>query len=334
MIKCGTQHSQTVSHHIKKHNNMIIAIDESGSFELNSNKWNLFVAAHIQSQNGNLKIKKRQFENWENRIPVNMRDKKGEVKGQLLSNVQLMNFLKNIVCQKPEIRFTYTSIIPQNNNVEIINKHKRFEILQLQLSLENFKRVNSRKANINFLDQLIKWLNKRNEIEYIKLLCLKNCLYNSFYNSFIYGIATNLTNELLDIEFKIDRDFISNEDIYWKMYSLRSIQELTKVRPLPMLKEWSVNHPIRKKYTIHKKGLDLNIPFKDNLRFLNSKEDFEIRIVDIAAIMFNRHWNGTGVKEHFERLRLKSAAKNEHHHLRLNDFNFEYEINKIKKEIH
>ena len=312
---------------------MIIAIDESGNFDSNSNKLNLFVAAHIQSQNGNLKIKKKQFENWENRIPVNMRDKKGEVKGQLLGKVELMNFLKNIVYQKPEIRFTYTSIIPQENKVEIINKHKSFEILQLQLSLENFKKVNSRKANINFLDQLSKWLNKRNEIEYLKLLCLKNCLYNSFYNSFIYCIAYNISNELLDIEFKIDRDFISNEDNYWKMYSLRSIQELTKIRPLPMLKEWPQNHPVRKKYTIKNKGLDLNIPFKDNLKFLNSKEHFEIRIVDIAAIMFNRHWNGTGIKAHYENLRKKSAAKDEHHHLQLNDFEFDYEINKIKKEM-
>ncbi len=313
---------------------MVIAIDESGNFDINSDKYNLFVAAHIQSQNGALEIKRKQFESWGNSVPAEMKDKKGEIKGQLLGKVELKNFIKNVVYQRPEIRFTYTSIIPQKNKKDIINKHKNFEIIQLQLSLENFKKANANKVNINFLDQFVRWVNKRNEIEYLKLLCLKNCLYNSFYNSFIYCIACNLADELLDIKFKIDKDFISNEDDYWKMYLLRSIQEMTKLRPLPMLKEWPQNHPVREKYTIQDKGLDLNIPFKDNLTFLDSKENFEIRIVDVAAIIFNRHWNGNGIKAHYESLRNKYAAKNEHRHLLLNDFEFDNEIEKIKTEMY
>ena len=59
---------------------MIIAIDESGNFNKNSNKYNLFVAAHIQSKDNSLEIKKKQFENWEKTIPVNMRDNQGEIK--------------------------------------------------------------------------------------------------------------------------------------------------------------------------------------------------------------------------------------------------------------
>lgn len=312
---------------------MIIAIDESGNFNTNSNQYNMFVAAHIQNQNGNLEIKKKQFESWENKVPSNMKDKKGEIKGQLLGNVQLKNFIKNVVFQQPEIRFTYVSIIPQKNKKEIINKHKSFETLQLKLSLENFKKANSKKANINFLDQLSKWINKRNEIEYLKLSCLKNCLYDGLHNTFIYCTVFNLIDELLDIEFKIDKDFISNEDKYWKMYSLRSIQELTKKRPLPMLKDWEENHPIRKKYVIKNEGFDLNIPLKDNLKFLDSKESFEIRIADIAAIIFFRHWNKTGIKSHFENLKKKHAAKYEHHHLILNDFDFDVEVENVKKEM-
>jgi hypothetical protein len=312
---------------------MIIAIDESGNFNTNSNKYNIFVAAHIQSQNGNLQVKKKQFESWENKVPANMRDKKGEIKGQLLGKVELKNFIKNVVFQKPEIRFSYVSLIPKKNEIELIKKHKNFEILQLQLSLENFKKAESKKANINFLEQLSKWLNKRNEIEYLKLLGLRNCLYDSLHNTFIYCEVFNLINELLEIEFKIDKDFISNEDNYWKMYSLRSIQELTIKRPLPMLKAWGQNHPIREKYVIKDKGFDLNIPFKENLKFLDSKENFEIRIADTAAIIYNRYWNGNGIKSHFENLSKKYAAKEEHHHLILNDFDFDKKIEDVKTKI-
>jgi hypothetical protein len=165
------------------------------------------------------------------------------------------------------------------------------------------------------------------------LLCLKNCLYDGLHNTFIYCIALNLIDELLDIEFKIDKDFISNEDRFWNMYSLRSIQELTKKRPMPMLKDWGDNHPVRKKYVIKNEGFDLGTTMKDNLRFCDSKDSFEIRIADIAAIIFYRHWNKTGVKSHFENLKRKHAARDEHHHLILNDFDFEKEIESVKREM-
>jgi hypothetical protein len=312
---------------------MIIAIDESGNFHRNSNKFNLFVAAHILSLNGNLEIKQKQFESWENTVPAKMKNKKGEVKGQLLGKVELKNFIKNVVYQKPEIRFTYISVIPKKNNIDIIRKHQKIEICQLQLSLENFKKVNSKKVNINFFDQFSKWLNKRNENEYLKLRCLGSCLYNSFYNSFIYCIALNRVDELLDIEFKIDKDFIDNENIYWNTYSLRSIQNLGKTRPLPMLSDWPQDHPVRVKYTIENKGIDLKIPFKDNLKFLDSNTNFEIRIADIAAIIYNRHWNGNGIKAHYESLRNKSAAKNEHEQLLFKDFDLDFELEEIRKEM-
>lgn len=123
--------------HIETENTMLIAIDESGNFNTDNNQYNMFVAAHIQNKDGNLEIKKKQFESWENKVPANMRDRKGEIKGQLLGKVELKNFIKNVVFQKPEIRFTYVSINPWKNKKELINKHKTFESLQIELSLEN-----------------------------------------------------------------------------------------------------------------------------------------------------------------------------------------------------
>ena len=312
---------------------MIIAIDESGNFNPNSNEYHIFAAAHIQNRNGSLEIKKRQFENWEKTIPTSMKDKKGEIKGQKLGKVEIKNFIKNVVYQKPEIRFTYVSIIPNKNKKELINKHKQFETIQIKLKLESIRNANERKANINFVEQLSNWTNKRNEIEYLKLLCLQKCLYNGLHNTFIYCEVFNLIDELLNIEIKIDKDFISNEDIYWKIYSLRSIQEMTKKQPLPMLNVWEENHPIRKKYIIKNEGFNLKIPFKDNLKFVDSKDNFEIRIVDIAAIVYNRYWNKKSGKSNFEGLKRKSAVGDEHYHLILNDFDLETEIENIKKSL-
>lgn len=313
---------------------MIIAIDESGSFAVNSQDKNLFVAAHIQSHDVHLALKEKQFKNWEDSISSYKRDKFGEVKGQLLDKVDLKNFIKKVVFQKPEVLFSYISIIPGKNLQEVINKYKKFEVTQLELSIDNFKKANSKKFNINYLNQLSKWLNKRNEVEFLKMVCLKKCIYNGLYFTFPECVMDDRLSELLNINFKIDKDFINNENEYWKTYLLRSIQELNKLNPIPMLKDWSSNHPIREKYVVDADGFNLSESFQNNIEFLDSKKSFEIRIADIAAIIFNRYLNRGGYKSHYENMRKKMVVRGALNHLVLNDFDFDAEIEKVKKLMH
>lgn len=308
---------------------MIIALDESGTFNINSDKTNLFVAAQILSENGKLRIKKKQFENWENSIADELKDKNGEVKGQLLGKVELKNFLKNVVYQNPEVKFSIVSIVPKKNSKIIVEKHHRSQTEQLIYSKELFKKGNSKKKNINFLDQFGKWLNKRNESQFLKMLCLKNCVYESFYNGFVFGIISNDNEELLNLKFKIDNDFISNENVYWKAYLLKFLEENSKRKYIPILDTWEINHPVIKKYIKNGK-FNLNIPFKDNLAFLDSKDNFEIRIADIAAIIVNRNFNSVGYKPLYESLKKKLLGKNGHHQLILNDFDFDKTMERFK----
>ena len=310
---------------------MIITLDESGTFNINSEKTNLFVAAQILSENGKLEIKKKQFENWENSIPEALKDKNGEVKGQLLSKVELRNFLKNVVYQKPQIYFSIVSIIPKNNSSIIVEKHHRSQTEQLVYSKKLFKDGKSTKRNINFFDQFVKWLNKRNESQFLKMFCLKNCIYNSFYNGFNFGILSNDNDELLNIKFKIDNDFVSNENMFWKAYLLKFLEENSKRKPIKTLDTWDENHPVIQKYVKNGK-FNLNIPFKDNLEFLDSKDNFEIRIADIAAIIVNRNFNSKGYKSLHESFRKKLLGKNGHIQLVLNDFDFDKIMERFKNE--
>lgn len=310
---------------------MIIALDESGTFNINSEKTNLFVAAQILSESGKLEIKRKQFENWENSIPDELKDKNGEVKGQLLGKVELKNFLKNVVYEKPEVKFSIVSIIPKNNSKIVVEKHHCSQIEQLIYSKELFKEGNSTKKNINFFDQFAKWLSKRNESQFLKMLCLKNCVYESFYNGFVFGIISNDNEELLNLKFKIDNDFISNENDYWKAYLLKFLEENSKRKHIPILDTWEKNHPVIKKYLENGK-FNLNIPFKDNLEFLESKDNFEIRIADIAAIIVNRNFNSEGYKSLYESLEKKLLGKDGHHQLLFNDFDFDKTMERFKND--
>lgn len=77
---------------------MIIAIDETGSFNPDSKYRNFFVAVHIRQRKTLYKLKQRQFIQWESSLPKSLKNPKGEIKSSLLSDEQLIEFARNIIC--------------------------------------------------------------------------------------------------------------------------------------------------------------------------------------------------------------------------------------------
>jgi hypothetical protein len=280
---------------------MIIGIDESGNFDENSSSRHFFVAAFIESQNGKLAIKKRQFLNWEKALPDAAKNSNGEVKGSLLNKVQLSSFLRTVIIQPPFVRTAVVSIIPSKNPINIIEKYQELEIKQTEYNYSVFLEEGSKKRNLNFLENYARWLKKRSKREFLKMLCLKNLLKDSFHNIILHGILNNRIKETLDIHYKIDKDFLTEENIFWEHYSRRSIQNYTQENPRPILDTWDSEHPFVKKYIYESNGKDMiniNLIY-ENLKFLNSNEHFEIRIADIIGIIINRYHNRNELKEEF-----------------------------------
>lgn len=304
---------------------MVIAIDESGSFnyQKDAELRHFFIAAFLRSRENLLDIKKSQFGNWEAKIENHKREKTGEIKGSLLSPDDLKNFLLEVVVAYPTVKFSCVSIVPRNITVPLINKYKEFEALLLKHSARQGSGFSKKSTNI--INGLASWVGKRNEIEYTKMTCLSHCLMNSLSNAFVYSIATDNEMEFLDIEFKIDRDFINNENINWKEYSLKKIEQYSKSKPFPMLNTWDENHPIIKKYIIDGKGINLRTAFEEQSLFLDSKENFEVRVADIIGIILQRYFNRREEQYSilFELLEKTAAVKNYHIEIRLNDFTIE-----------
>lgn len=304
---------------------MVIAIDETGSFNYQKDKAlrHAFVAVFIQTRDNALEIKRAQFEKWEATIGQDKCEKSGEVKGSALSTKDLQNFLLQVMLPPPTVRFSCVSIVPEKLELKLLNKHKDFEVLLTNQTLKSGNHF-SRKAT-NFITNMGRWLNNRNEIEFTKMFCLKHCLMNSLSHAFIHSVASDIEMEFLDLEFKIDRDFINDENIYWKEYFLKSIEQYSRVKPFPILDTWDENHPIVKKYIINGKGINLRTAFEEQLAFLSSKEHFEIRIADIVGIIVNRFFNSHSLENKiiFELLENMRAVKDYHIELRLNDFDIE-----------
>jgi len=68
---------------------MIIAIDETGSFNLPSEALDFFVAVHIRENGGLGDIKKEQFRTWEKSVSRRLKGNTGEIKGRDLFDVHL-----------------------------------------------------------------------------------------------------------------------------------------------------------------------------------------------------------------------------------------------------
>jgi len=304
---------------------MTVAIDETGDFNETSDSHSFFVAAYIQSENGQLEVKRKQFDDWENTLPDVIKTKKGEVKGSALNVGQLQSFLKSVIFKLPEVRTSYVSLIPAHTPIDIIRKYQRFEIRQVEYSLKAFIEAGNKKKNINFLREYSKWLNKRPLKDFIKMLCLKNALLDTLNNTMIYGIVNDKIAELLNISYKVDRDFLTEENMYWSEYARRSVQENSKSRPFPMLNTWDKDHPVKKKYFIKREngrdGINLNIIFKDNLKFVDSKDNFEVRIADVLGIIINRFWNKGEMKMEYDLLTKIWPVREGHIQLQFDDFN-------------
>lgn len=317
---------------------MIIAIDESGTFNFEKDRdlRHVFLSAFIQSENGSLKIKQQQFIDWEKSLPDGVKDKKGEVKGNFLLRKHLEDFLKKVVFTTPEIKFSYVSVIPKSITKSLLSKHHKFEVRLMKHMAEKAVSMNFTKKKRNFYVEYEKWLNNRNESEYLKMFCLKHCMADSLGYIAPYAVLNKNEEETHNILFKADKAFIENQNIYWKKYVIHSIRESSKIKPFPVVDTWGDEHPFVKKYIIEDnniRGIDIETMFTENFNFLDSSENFEIRIADIMAIITNRNWNSKfDYKKIYSAMSTQRVVRDFHIQLQLNDFDEEAMFLKFTSE--
>ena len=107
---------------------MIIGVDERGNFDKNSLKRHFFVSVVIQSENEKLNSKLNQFEKWEKKLPDNLKNTKGEVKGSTLKERDIDSYIKDVYLLEPFIFSTYVSVVPSEIRTDLIKKYKWLEV--------------------------------------------------------------------------------------------------------------------------------------------------------------------------------------------------------------
>lgn len=306
---------------------MIVGIDEVGNFDPNSDQYNYFVSALIDQNERKYAIKKSQFNLWESKIPKENKDKKGEVKGQLLSNNQLEEFYNEVLKPKPNLLYSVVRIKPNENTTETIEKHQQREVEDIEQVLEQYK-TNPKGNWKNWYERILAWYKNRKYAHLLKMKSLQHLLGLTFN----YGIGWAQLTYILDkkddtniknFSFKIDKDFIraDNVKIMWNELLRQFWQEFSKHDKLPLvdfgLKE---ENPVKKEYGFDDRHSNLKKVVRDRTNFLNSEEHFEIRIADILGTIIHRYQNKGQCGEIYGEIEKHlSSKKRNFSHLILNE---------------
>jgi len=281
---------------------MIIAIDETGDFSPQSDKLSFFVAVLIDQQNGSVGVKHHQFVEWLTTLPKEKFNCNSEVKGSDLSDEELLAFVKQVYNSDPIIRCEVVCMQPNENPEDLMLTFKEIEVSKIsrlaELASEDGKEEMAKQYN-----RMAIWHKNAKKMHYphfFKLILLRSIIVQAFNTAIgvsilLESLGDNNSDNLLNIQFKIDQDFVRGDDptIYWKELLRTHFISKTIQNPIPVLDSWKeMEHPFLRKYKSEKDGtLNFNDLFKQSCNFVQSHEHFEVQIADIVGIIINRFHN-------------------------------------------
>lgn len=301
---------------------MIIAVDESGSFAARSSDRHFFVAAHVRQRKTLHKLKRQQFLSWERSLPRNLKNPKGEIKGSALSDAQLAEFARKVVCSTYYVGITPYAIRPSENPEAIVEKHRGVMVRSIEAGHDLYSKQGKKDLARTF-DEFANWVRKLSYAQTLKIVVLGECIVAALVNAVGHAITGKYDYELPNLRFLIDRDFIKERrpDLFWHELLRNQLWHAGKNNPVPLLDKWQKQgHPFLDKF--RRKGyLDFNELFWKQCSFVNSHEIFEVRIADMINTILARYWNSKGCREPYRLVRRCFLHHGRITQLILNDFN-------------
>ena len=277
----------------KAESEVIVAIDESGSFAPESSTINFFVAVHLRQRRTLYELKNRQFLAWERSLPSSAKNPRGEIKSALLSDDDLLTFARSIICTMPAVGITPYSVRGSDNPSAVVEKHRAVALIGAREGVKLYKSQGKRQL-AQTVAEFVNWLNNLSYNNYLKIVMLGNCISTALVNTVGHSISGRYDKqELPRIRYKIDRDFIREPRhlTFWRLLLRNQIYSNSKDDPLPLLDSWErTGHPFLETFGGESHAAITEI-FEERCDFLSSHEHFEIRIADAVATILNRFWN-------------------------------------------
>lgn len=309
---------------------MIIAIDETGSFGVDSSSRSFFVAVHIRQRKTLYKDKRYHFIRWEKSLPRSLKNSKGEIKSSLLSDEQLTEFARDVVSAHYYIGITPYCIRPSKNPEAVVEKYRMANLMGIRGSAKEMRELCRPESFAKMYDDFGNWLEKLSYVQYLKILVLGACISTALSNTIGHSITGGYDDELTRIKFLIDRDFIKepHHNIFWHEVLRNQLYYHSKKDPLPILDKWiNKGHPFLDKY--ERNGyLNFNELFWKQCTFVSSQDNFEIRIADAVNTILTRYINKRRCHEAYSLVKKcflsnRNITELQYHDINLNDYQYD-----------
>ena len=300
---------------------MVIAIDESGSFEERSQVRHFFAAVHLRQRRTLYKVKQAQFFDWEGTLAPSLKNARGEIKGAVLSDGELMKFAHGVMCAHPYVGITPFSIRPADNPKIIVDKHRAIQLQGIREGAKEYS-AEDKPAMAKRYQEFGNWFQKLSYVQYLKIVVLGECITAAMVNTIGHSIIGHYEEELTRMRFQIDRDFIKApvHNWFWHEVLRNQLYNSSKSNPIPLLKKWKRHgHPFLEKYTRNDR-LDFNELFWKQCEFVASHDHFEIRIADAVSAIISRFFNQRRCTQAYSLIRRCFLADGKMRQLLLNDF--------------
>jgi hypothetical protein len=305
---------------------MILGIDETGTFSLESPTLNLFAVVHLLEPADRQKLathlaqwKKR----YKQRATINRTNKNGEIKGSDLSDDELADFVNHVIRRQGQYFYiSICGIVPNEHKEKDILYRQRHSIASLEKGIKEAEAI----GNTNLVRQcreLNNWYGNLPPQLVMKLSVLGETIGHAWRNHTGMVIVDRRDMTLGTFLISIDQDFIRRETHvdFWKFILGNQVWAYTYKNPLPALKEWPPDHPGLRGRTLasHANGratvVDTDFVFRDGCDFYPSHERAELEVADIVASIASRHYNGNNAKVAFARIERYLIPRREPLHL-------------------
>jgi len=211
---------------------MIIGIDEVGNFDPNSDDYNYFIAVILDQNKNKYDLKKQQFLEWEKSIKKKHNSEK-ELKGQKMSNIELIEFYNSVLAPEPTILYSAVRIKPSQNSKESIEKIQNGDIEIVEKALEHYKEI-SYPDWVKWYERIFRWYKNRKAPHILKMKSLQYLLGISFNRGIAWAqVSFLLDKDITNIKnftFKIDKDFIRAKNVRTMWNEIFRIHWITRIK--------------------------------------------------------------------------------------------------------
>jgi hypothetical protein len=279
-----------------------------------------FVAVHLRQRKTLYKLKQRQFADWEAKLPRSLKNPRGEIKSSSLSDHQLEELAREVVCAPFHVGITPFAVRPTENPGTILENRRAVALMGISEGTKEYLAL-GRDGVARTYEEFGNWLKKLSYAQYLKIVILGQCIAAALVNGIGHAISGRYDEELPRMHFLIDRDFVKEprHNTFWHELLRNQLYQASQSNPIPILDKWKKKgHPFLDKYSTDGQ-YDFNELFWKHLDFVPSHEHFEIRIADAVNTIIARFFNQRRCHVAFSLVRKCFCGDGRVHQLVLDD---------------